>query len=150
MEQRQDPLATGRELTADEIEVRMLPRAALLPGIRAMAAEMALRADHDLDSVGDLRLAIEEACSTMATNANPEHTMTCRLVVQPNRVEVTMNVTLPGRRPTVSQLSLTILRVLCDTVDYWTTTAGEHVLFHVHLVRTVPRTPPAESTVDPR
>lgn len=128
---------TARDLEADEIEVRMLPRANLLPGIRAMAAEMAMRADHDLDSISDLRLAVEEACATMAANADPERTLTCRMLVGPSRTEIIMYVTLPGRRPAVSALALRLLRTLCDTVDYWTSVENAHELLHVHLIRTL-------------
>jgi serine/threonine-protein kinase RsbW len=109
----------------------------MMPGIRAIAAELALRADQDLDAVGDLRLAVEELCSTMANNTDPDQTMTTRLRVTPDRAEIHVDVPLPHRRPAVSPLSLRILRVLCDSVDYWTDTVDDHAYFHAHVVRLV-------------
>ena len=37
-----------------------------LPAVRAMAGDLAMRMDYDLDSVEDLRLAVDEACATLA------------------------------------------------------------------------------------
>lgn len=107
-----------------------------VPGIRAMAADMAMREDFDLDSISDLRLAVEEACATVLANADPESVLVCRMLVSPAEVEVSAHVTLPnGRDPTVGPLSLRILRTLSDSVDYWTSNTNGQRLFHVQLTK---------------
>lgn len=123
-------------LRPNEVEIRMLARMDRVPGIRAMAADMAMREDFDLDSISDLRLAVEEACATVLANADPESVLVCRMLVSPAEVEVSAHVTLPnGRDPTVGPLSLRILRTLSDSVDYWTSSTNGQRLFHVQLTK---------------
>ena len=52
---------------AERLELRVPTTALQLPAVRAMAADLAMRMDYDLDSVEDLRLAVDEACATLAT-----------------------------------------------------------------------------------
>jgi serine/threonine-protein kinase RsbW len=51
---------------ADRLELRVPTTATQLPAVRAMAGDLAIRMDYDLDSVEDLRLAVDEACATLA------------------------------------------------------------------------------------
>lgn len=118
----------------------MLARGDRVPGIRALAADMAMHEDFDLDAISDLRLAVEEACATVLANADPDTTLVCRLLVSPAEVEISAFVTLQdGVDPTVGPLSLRILRTLSDSVDYWTTRIGDGRRFHVQLTRSVPQ-----------
>lgn len=137
MNGRREGRPTAHDLRPDEVEVRSLAGSRTLPGIRAIAAELALRADQNLDAVGDLRLAVEELCSSMARNADPDQTMTTRLRVTPDRAEIRVDVPLPQRKPVVSPMSLRILRVLCDSVDYWTEDVDDRTVFRAHVVRLV-------------
>jgi serine/threonine-protein kinase RsbW len=50
---------------AERLELRVPTTATQLPAVRAMAADLALRMDYDLDAVEDLRLAVDEACATL-------------------------------------------------------------------------------------
>ena len=45
------------------------PHGHQLPAVRAMAGDLAMRMDFDLDAVEDLRLAVDEACATLASIA---------------------------------------------------------------------------------
>jgi len=47
------------------VEVRTSASAALIPTIRAVASDLAARADFDLDAISDLRMAVDEACATL-------------------------------------------------------------------------------------
>jgi serine/threonine-protein kinase RsbW len=47
------------------VEVRTSATAALIPTIRAVASDLAARADFDLDAISDLRMAVDEACATL-------------------------------------------------------------------------------------
>lgn len=120
-----------------EVEIRVLARMDRVPGIRAMAADLAMREDFDLDAIADLQLAVEEACATVLANTDPDCVMVCRLHVSTDRVEISAQVPLPGgKQPAVAAFSLRVLRTLSDSVDYWTTKTDGRRLFHVQLTRT--------------
>jgi serine/threonine-protein kinase RsbW len=51
---------------AERLELRVPTTATQLPAVRAMAGDLAIRMDYDLDAVEDLRLAVDEACATLA------------------------------------------------------------------------------------
>src|SRR3712207_463679 len=51
---------------AERLELRVPITAMQLPAVRAMAGDLAIRTDYDLDSVEDLRLAVDEVCATLA------------------------------------------------------------------------------------
>ncbi|WP_299951775.1 ATP-binding protein [uncultured Modestobacter sp.] len=58
--------ATGERRT-ERLELRVPTSPTQLPAVRAMAADLALRMDFDLDAVEDLRLAVDEACATLSS-----------------------------------------------------------------------------------
>jgi serine/threonine-protein kinase RsbW len=51
---------------AERLELRVPTTPTQLPAVRAMAGDLAMRMDYDLDSVEDLRLAVDEACAILA------------------------------------------------------------------------------------
>ena len=55
---------------AERLELRVPTTATQLPAVRAMAGDLAIRMDYDLDAVEDLRLAVDEACATLAQIAD--------------------------------------------------------------------------------
>jgi serine/threonine-protein kinase RsbW len=129
------PDITG--LRPNEIELRMLAHRERVPAIRALATDMAMRADHDLDSIGTLRLMVEEVCITLLANAGQDSVLVFRLRVSPSGVEITASVPTPdGQPPTVRPLNLRILRAMSDSVDFWTT-GEEPRQFHVQLTKSV-------------
>lgn len=75
------------------LEVRSLATPALIPTIRAVAADLAARADFDLDAISDLRMAVDEACATLVALTGPESRLTCMFAVLPDRIRV--EVTIP-------------------------------------------------------
>ncbi len=118
----------------------MLASRERVPGVRALAADMAMREDFDLDAISDLRLAVEEACATVLANAEPESTLVCRLLVSTKLLEINASATLRnGKEPEVGALSLRILHTLVDSVDYGTITTHGERLFHVQLVKVLPQ-----------
>lgn len=76
------------------IEVGAWP--AQVAPVRVVAADLAARADFDLDAVSDLRMAVDEACSTLATLAPPGARLRCRFEVDLDRITVTARITGPG------------------------------------------------------
>lgn len=124
-------------LRPTEVEIRILASREPVPGIRALAADMAMREDFDLDAISDVRLAVEEACATVLANADPASNLVCRVFVSAKLLEINASVTLrPDTEPDVGSLSLRILRTLADSVDYWTTdTNGGGRTFHIQLTK---------------
>jgi serine/threonine-protein kinase RsbW len=51
---------------AERLVLRVPTTATQLPAVRAMAGDLAMRMDYDLDAVEDLRLAVDEASATLA------------------------------------------------------------------------------------
>jgi serine/threonine-protein kinase RsbW len=69
------PLAQDGRRT-ERLELRVPITAMQLPAVRAMAGDLAIRMDYDLDSVEDLRLAVDEACATLASVADGDVPLT--------------------------------------------------------------------------
>jgi serine/threonine-protein kinase RsbW len=79
------------------VEVRVAAQADQVPIVRTVAAEVAARADFDLDSISDLRMAVDEVCATLVGLAAPGAALRCVFAVDPDRIQVA--VTAPPRRP---------------------------------------------------
>lgn len=136
MTERQDPPSEPHQLRPDEFEIRTAARSDRVPGVRALAAEMAMRADLDLDTIANVQLAVEEACATVLANADPDGHLLCRLLVSPTEMNISACVVVSSDRElSVGQLSLRILRALSDTVDYWSSKADDVRRFHVELAK---------------
>ena len=61
---------------AERLELRVPTTATQLPAVRAMAGDLAIRMDYDLDAVEDLRLAVDEACATLTQIAAGDEPLT--------------------------------------------------------------------------
>lgn len=133
-------LVTGpRARARHEVELRMLAVRDHVPGLRAMAAERAMRADHDLDFVDDVRLAVDEVCAIMLSHCAPEDTLTMRLLVDPDGVAIDAWVPQRGEEPG-DGFSLRVLQALADTLDLWVDDdTGDEPLFRLVFARARPR-----------
>src|SRR6476619_1967565 len=74
------------------VEVRTSATAALIPTIRAVASDLAARADFDLDAISDLRMAVDEACATLVDVAAPETMLQCTFRVHAEHIEAHAHV----------------------------------------------------------
>jgi serine/threonine-protein kinase RsbW len=72
--------------------VRVGAAAVHLPPLRTVAADLATRADFDLDAVADLRLAVDEAAAELIAVAAPGALLTATYLVQDDRMQVTVSV----------------------------------------------------------
>jgi serine/threonine-protein kinase RsbW len=75
----------------DVIELRLSPRAETIATVRTVAADVSGRADFDLDTVSDVRMAVDEACNQVARLADPDHLMRVEFRMDPDgclRVEI--------------------------------------------------------------
>jgi serine/threonine-protein kinase RsbW len=111
------------------VEVRVDARAAQVPIVRAVTAEVAARADFDLDSISDLRMAVDEVCATLVELAAAGDVLRCVFAVDPDRIQVA--ITAPARRTgAVFDTSGFGWRVLQTLVDEIVTGSGADAAQH--------------------
>ncbi|MGQ0572931.1 MAG: ATP-binding protein [Pseudonocardia sp.] len=101
------------------VEVRTAASAALIPTIRAVASDLAARADFDLDAISDLRMAVDEACATLVDVAAPTSSLRCVFWVHPERIQVHAEVQADKADAIVSTdtFGWRVLQTLADDVQ---------------------------------
>jgi serine/threonine-protein kinase RsbW len=119
---------------AGAVEVRVPADPAQLFVLRAIAATLAIRQDFSLDSVEDVKLAVDEMCSAMAVRARPGAELICQFAAHDGRVNIAVtticDVDEPISKDTFGWLVLTSLS---DSVASWTSPdhSGGYRLFAV-------------------
>jgi serine/threonine-protein kinase RsbW len=100
-----------------DVEVRVVPVPEALVTVRTVAGDLAARAEFPLDSVDDLRLAVDEACTCLAALARPGTKLTVTFAVDDERITMTASVltTGPTTLPT-DTFAWRVLSVLADDV----------------------------------
>lgn len=128
------------------VEVRTSATAALIPTIRAVASDLAARADFDLDAISDLRMAVDEACATLVDAAEPTSQLQCRFFVRPERIRVHVQVQAakPDTVLSTDTFGWRVLQTLADEVEvlHEPATAGRPATVGIRLDKTagdVPR-----------
>ena len=111
----ESPTAAESADGTSTVEVRTAASAALIPTIRAVASDLAARADFDLDAVSDLRMAVDEACSALVPLAAPGGQLRCGFTVIDGRVAVVARV--PVSEPTTLRQDTFGWRVLDTLTD---------------------------------
>jgi serine/threonine-protein kinase RsbW len=126
--------AGGGSLPDNEVQVRIPASRTGVNVVRTLVGDIAMIHDFDLDSVADLRLAVEEACGTLIARATPMGDLSCRLRAEPGRVDIFVTApTHNGRLPGSNSLRWHILQTLTDSAQYWISGIGARRLIHVHL-----------------
>jgi serine/threonine-protein kinase RsbW len=126
------------ELRAGEVEVRMRVDGVRVATVRAIAADLAIREDFDLDALADIRLAVDEACATVLAKAKPDGLLICRLLVTPAQVEVRATAaTDNGEPPRGDSLGWHMLQVLTDSARCWITGADGDRHLHVEFTKSL-------------
>ncbi|GLZ55985.1 ATP-binding protein [Actinomycetospora sp. NBRC 106378] len=114
---RPDAIPPDLEEPPEDVEVRVpaTPRAVVT--MRTVAADLAARAEFTLDAVADLRMAVDEACSSLVSLARPDTKLTCTFILDEERMTVTATVSTfgPERLPTDS-FGWRVLTTLADDV----------------------------------
>ncbi|HVV11421.1 ATP-binding protein [Amycolatopsis sp.] len=110
----------------NDIELRLGADLGHLPIVRSVVATIATRADFDLDAIADLRLAVDEACSTLITRAVPGSTMRCRFTVTGDELTFTGTVhSESDSAPSTKSFGWKVLTTLTDSVDTRVTSNGQ-------------------------
>ncbi|ANY07924.1 ATP-binding protein [Pseudonocardia sp. HH130630-07] len=100
------------------VEIRTAARASLIPTVRAVASDLAARADFDLDTISDLRMAVDEACATLVGLAAPGASLRCTFDVGAERIDVVARVeTADAATLPTDSFGWRILQTLADRVD---------------------------------
>jgi serine/threonine-protein kinase RsbW len=103
---------------AERLELRVPTTATQLPAVRAMAGDVAMRMDYDLDAVEDLRLAVDEACATLAQIAADDSPLT--VVFETTRAGLHIDAWVPTAEGTDvprDGFGWAVLATLVDAVD---------------------------------
>lgn len=74
------------------IELQTTAGAIAIPTIRTVAADLAARADFDLDSIDDLRMAVDDVCAMLVRIAALNATLSCRFTVRAERIELAAEI----------------------------------------------------------
>lgn len=108
-----EPVTAG----SSTVEIRTAASAALIPTVRAVASDLAARADFDLDAISDLRMAVDEACATLVGLAVPGSALRCTFDVRGERIDVSAEVRAqPDASLPTDSFGWRVLQTLADQV----------------------------------
>ncbi|MHA6800638.1 ATP-binding protein [Bounagaea algeriensis] len=106
------------EAATNLVEVRVAADPTQLPVLRAVAADLAMRADFDVDSVADLRLAVDEACSSLVRLAISDTQLHCRFRTWEDSLSISAEVASEDSYgPRKDTFSWRVLSALAESVS---------------------------------
>ena len=103
---------------AERLELKVPTTPTQLPAVRAMAGDLAMRMDYDLDAVEDLRLAVDEACATLVQVADGDFPLT--VVFETTRAGLHIDAWVPTSEGTDvprEGFGWAVLQTLVDAVE---------------------------------
>ncbi len=114
------PLIAARpaEISSDQVTVRMPADGAYLSVLRTATAGLAARLDFTLDDIEDMRIAVDEACAMLLSQAIPGSNLECSFALSPDDMTITVAVpSLNPRPPSGDTFAWTVLSALAGTVE---------------------------------
>src|SRR3954462_11047003 len=112
--------AAARDAAApqDIVTIKLPAAGAYLSVVRTATAGLAARLDFTLDEIEDLRIAVDEACAMLLTQAVPGADLECRFTLDNDSMRVGASVlTLDGQEPSRDTFAWTVLSALAGGVD---------------------------------
>jgi serine/threonine-protein kinase RsbW len=107
-----------RETTQDHVTVCMPAEGAYLSVLRTATAGLAARLDFTLDEIEDLRIAVDEACAMLLSQAIPGTNLECAFDLGAEEMTITVSVTAAEPQiPARDNFAWTVLSALAGTVD---------------------------------
>ena len=107
-----------RETMKDHVTVGMPAEGAYLSVLRTATAGLAARLDFTLDEIEDLRIAVDEACAMLLSQAIPGTNLDCAFDLGAEAMTITVSVTAAEPRiPARDTFAWTVLSALAGTVD---------------------------------
>ena len=117
---QRDPATASRETTQDHVTVSMPAEGAYLSVLRTATAGLAARLDFTLDEIEDLRIAVDEACAMLLSQAIPGTNLECAFDLGAEDMTITVSVTAAEPQvPARDTFAWTVLSALAGTVDSW-------------------------------
>ena len=114
--------AAQQPVPEDVVTIKLPAAGAYLSVLRTATAGLAARLDFTLDEIEDLRIAVDEACAMLLTQAIPGADLECRFALESDSMRVGVSVlTLDGQEPSRDTFAWTVLAALAGEVD---STAG--------------------------
>lgn len=102
----------------DQVTVRMPAEGAYLSVLRTATAGLAARLDFTLDEIEDLRIAVDEACAMLLSQAIPGTNLECAFDLGAEDMTITVSVTAAEPEvPARDTFAWTVLSALAGTVD---------------------------------
>lgn len=122
-----DPVTSGaavsgaageRRETKDQVTVRLPAEGAYLSVLRTATAGLAARLDFTLDEIEDLRIAVDEACAMLLSQAVPGASLECAFTLGHDVMTIAVTAAcLAPRQPATDTFAWTVLTALAGSVD---------------------------------
>ena len=126
------PSGAGR----DVVVLRLPAAGAYLSVLRTATASLASRLDFTIDDIEDLRIAVDEACAMLLTQALPGADLECGFELTADAIRIDVSVlTLDGHEPSRDTFAWTVLTALAGEVDS-SVDADDRVTLSLHKRRT--------------
>jgi serine/threonine-protein kinase RsbW len=114
--------AAGGAAPNDVVTIKLPAAGAYLSVLRTATAGLAARLDFTLDEIEDLRIAVDEACAMLLSQALPGADLECEFALESDSMRVSVSVlTQDGQEPSRDTFAWTVLSALAGDVD---STAG--------------------------
>lgn len=107
------------EDSALRLELRTAASTVVIATIRTVAADLAARADFDLDSIDDLRMAVDDLCAMLVRIAPADATLRCRFTAYAEQIVVAADVEVEDgtEPPPTRSFGWRVLECLADEVS---------------------------------
>jgi len=110
--------APSEQATRDKVTVRMPADGAYLSVLRTATAGLAARLDFTLDEIEDMRIAVDEACAMLLSQAIPGGDLDCGFMLGQDAMTIRVSVRcLAPRVPADDTFAWTVLTALAGSVD---------------------------------
>ncbi len=113
------PGAAGERREAqDQVTVRLPAEGAYLSVLRTATAGLAARLDFTLDEIEDLRIAVDEACAMLLSQAVPGASLECAFTLSHDVMTIAVTAAcLAPQQPASDTFAWTVLTALAGSVD---------------------------------
>ena len=110
--------AGERRETKDQVTVRLPAEGAYLSVLRTATAGLAARLDFTLDEIEDLRIAVDEACAMLLSQAVPGASLECAFTLGHDVMTIAVTAAcLAPQQPATDTFAWTVLTALAGSVD---------------------------------
>ena len=107
-----------RREAQDQVTVRLPAEGAYLSVLRTATAGLAARLDFKLDEIEDLRIAVDEACAMLLSQAVPGASLECAFTLGHDVMTIAVTAAcLAPQRPATDTFAWTVLTALAGSVD---------------------------------